>query len=270
MKRWNRRNQVLARSAEAACAAADWLGGLAYPAVELRRAWERFLWHQFHDDLTGTSVPEAYEISENDERLSANQFARLLEAAVGAIARGLDTRGQGERPLVVWNPLEFARREIVEAEVVAARPGDRASSTAPTRCRRSSSTPGRRSPASPSWPMSRRPVARSSTSVGTKTTAPPEGAAFPAVEIDGEGRLARIPGGLLRRPVELELLADTSWRFPSWEIRREDLGAPAARARRRARDGAADGDRSGPPRLGGAARRGSLDVRRHRPGCRGR
>ena len=52
------------------------LGGLTYP--KRRRSsetWIRFLWHQFHDDLTGTSIPEAYRFSWNDEILCQNRFA---------------------------------------------------------------------------------------------------------------------------------------------------------------------------------------------------
>ncbi len=62
MKAFNRTNQRLAYAAEAAAVAADGLGGAAYPRETLREAWTRFLWHQFHDDLTGTSIPEAYAL----------------------------------------------------------------------------------------------------------------------------------------------------------------------------------------------------------------
>ena len=95
MKRWNRQNELLADAAERASVAADWLGGPAYPRDRLRTAWTRFLWHQFHDDLTGTSIPQAYQFSWNDELVSLNQFAGVATSAVGAVASGLDTRGDG-------------------------------------------------------------------------------------------------------------------------------------------------------------------------------
>ena len=63
MKRWNRKNELLADAAERASVVADWLGAAPYPAAKLEEAWIRFLWHQFHDDLTGTSIPEAYTFS---------------------------------------------------------------------------------------------------------------------------------------------------------------------------------------------------------------
>ncbi len=116
MKRWNRQNEILADAAERASVVADWLGAATYPTETLRTAWSRFLWHQFHDDLTGTSIPEAYEFSWNDEILSLNQFAAVLTHAVGGVSGALDTRSQGV-PLVVFNPLSIAREDIVTAQV---------------------------------------------------------------------------------------------------------------------------------------------------------
>jgi alpha-mannosidase len=116
MKRRNRANEVLADAAERAAVAADWLGALPYPRETLREAWERFLWHQFHDDLTGTSIPEAYAYSWNDEAIAGNQLADVLATAAAGVARALDTRGDGV-PVVVYNPLAIARADTVEAWV---------------------------------------------------------------------------------------------------------------------------------------------------------
>jgi alpha-mannosidase len=116
MKRWNRKNELLGDAAERAGVAAHWLGGAIYPRETLRQAWVRFLWHQFHDDLTGTSVPEAYAFSWNDEAIAQNQFRAVLNDAVGAISRDMNTRGRGTT-VVVYNPLSIPREEIVEARV---------------------------------------------------------------------------------------------------------------------------------------------------------
>lgn len=116
MKRWNRQNELLADSAERASVMADWLGGAEYPREKLREAWCRFIWHQFHDDLTGTSIPEAYPFSWNDEIISLNQFSSVLEDATGAVARALDTQGKGQA-VVVYNPLAIERNDVVESEV---------------------------------------------------------------------------------------------------------------------------------------------------------
>ena len=112
MKRFNRLNEQLADAAERSAAAADWLGRVPYPQARLNEAWRRFLWHQFHDDLTGTSIPRAYEFSWNDEVISMRQFADVLGTSVGAVASRLDTRVSGT-PLVLYNPSGFARKEVV-------------------------------------------------------------------------------------------------------------------------------------------------------------
>src|SRR3989475_24523 len=101
---------------ERASVAAELFAGRQYPSERLREAWIRVLWHQFHDDLTGTSIPQAYQFSWNDELVSANQFASVLTSSASAVAELLDTRGAGI-PLVVYNPLATARRDPVEATV---------------------------------------------------------------------------------------------------------------------------------------------------------
>ena len=87
MKRFNRMNELLADAAERAAVAAEWLAGLPYPGERLRNAWLRVLWHQFHDDLTGTSIPQAYGFSWNDELVSANQFAAVLQDSTARYRR---------------------------------------------------------------------------------------------------------------------------------------------------------------------------------------
>ncbi|RYX83354.1 alpha-mannosidase [bacterium] len=116
MKKWNRQNELLADAAERAALAGQWLGGAPYPREVLNEAWLRVLWHQFHDDLTGTCIPQAYTFSWNDELLSLGQFAGVLTSSVSAIARSLDTRVQGV-PLAIYNSLDRARRDCVEATV---------------------------------------------------------------------------------------------------------------------------------------------------------
>ena len=117
MKRWNRRNELLADAAERAAVAAEWLNSVPYPGQALRDAWIRFLWHQFHDDLTGTSIPEAYQFSWNDEILCLNRFAGILQNSISALSVHLDTQGEGV-PVIVFNPLSIARRDVAEATVV--------------------------------------------------------------------------------------------------------------------------------------------------------
>ena len=125
MKRFNRLNEQLADAAERSAAAADWLGRVPYPQARLNEAWRRFLWHQFHDDLTGTSIPRAYEFSWNDEMISLRQFADVVETSVGAVASRLDTQVPGT-PLVLYNPSGTPRREVVTVDAADSRVFDAA------------------------------------------------------------------------------------------------------------------------------------------------
>ncbi len=115
VKRWNRRDEVMADAAERASLAGEWLGGLDYPRRELADAWALVLAAQFHDILAGTCLPEAYEYSWNDQLLALNRFRSILAGSAGAVAAALDTRTAGV-PVVVFNPLETEREDLVEAE----------------------------------------------------------------------------------------------------------------------------------------------------------
>ena len=121
MKRFNRTNELMADAAEKASVAAMTVAGEPYPTERLRDAWIRFLWHQFHDDLTGTCIPQAYQFSWNDEIASMNQFAGVMTNSASAVASALDTSGAGT-PLVVYNPVSMPRREPVDATIRLAGP----------------------------------------------------------------------------------------------------------------------------------------------------
>ncbi len=116
MKRWNRKNELLAQAAEPLAVTADWLGGIAYPFASLNEAWWLTLGSQMHDILPGTCIPRAYEFAWNDEILAQNKFSSTLESSVGTVIRAMDTRGNG-KALVVYNPIAVTREDIAEAEV---------------------------------------------------------------------------------------------------------------------------------------------------------
>ena len=116
MKLYNRKNEQLGDAAERAAVVADWMGGQVYPAEALTESWKRFIWHQFHDDLTGTSLPRAYEFSWNDELLSQKQFAQTLTTSVGAVSRMLNTQVKGI-PLVIHNPVSQPVKNVLEVNI---------------------------------------------------------------------------------------------------------------------------------------------------------
>ena len=113
MKLYNRQNELLGDAAERAALAAEWLGAADYPGASLTESWKRFIFHQFHDDLTGTSIPRAYEFSWNDELLSLKQFSDILTKAVDGVAGQLDTRTKGEA-VVLYNANAFPVTDLAE------------------------------------------------------------------------------------------------------------------------------------------------------------
>lgn len=118
MKLYNRQNELLGDAAERASVAAELLGVTSYPGSNLTEVWKRFLFHQFHDDLTGTSIPRAYEFSWNDELLSLKQFSGILTASVEAVAGELDTHVKGV-PVVFYNASGFETTDVVEVSLTA-------------------------------------------------------------------------------------------------------------------------------------------------------
>ena len=118
MKLYNRQNELLGDAAERASVAAALLGTAEYPGKSLTESWQRFIFHQFHDDLTGTSIPRAYEFSWNDELLSLKQFSGILTHAVKSVANNLDTQVKGV-PIVFYNASGFETTDIVSIEIEA-------------------------------------------------------------------------------------------------------------------------------------------------------
>ena len=116
MKRMNRKNEILAESAEKLASIADWCGRIPYPSDKLKNAWHLLLGSQFHDILPGTSIPKAYEYAWNDEFIAANGFSNVLASSMSAVSKELNTNVQG-RSVVVYNPVAQDREDLVTAEL---------------------------------------------------------------------------------------------------------------------------------------------------------
>ncbi len=115
-KRWIRKEELLADAAEKSSIAAEWLGARPYPRERLNNAWTLAMGGHFHDLAAGTATPKSYEFAWNDDVIAMNQFAGVVADATEAVAAGLDTQTRGAA-LVVYNPLNIAREDVVEAKV---------------------------------------------------------------------------------------------------------------------------------------------------------
>jgi len=115
-KRWLRKEELLADAAEKASVAAEWLGARPYPLERLNDAWTLVMGGHFHDIAAGTATPKSYEFAWNDDVIAMNQFAGVLNNATEAVSAALSTETKGV-PLVVFNPLNITREDVVEASV---------------------------------------------------------------------------------------------------------------------------------------------------------
>ena len=115
-KRWIRKEELLASAAEESSIAAAWLGARSYPIDRLNSAWTLAMAAHFHDLAAGTATPRAYEFAWNDDVIAMNQFAGVLKSATEGVTAGLNTQTHGI-PVVVFNPLNIARQDIVEASI---------------------------------------------------------------------------------------------------------------------------------------------------------
>ncbi len=116
MKRMNRKNELLAKSAEQLAVAANWINGTSYPEDKVNKSWDLVLGSQFHDILPGTSIPKAYEYAWNDEFIAANGFSEVLKHSVNNIVGKMNTQTKG-KAVVVYNPVAYEREDIVTAEL---------------------------------------------------------------------------------------------------------------------------------------------------------
>jgi len=115
-KRWIIKGELLADAAEKASIAASWMGGRSYPQQRLNNAWTLMMGGHFHDTAAGTATPRAYEFAWNDDIIALNQFAGVLTSATESLASGMNTQTRGI-PIVVYNPLNVSREDLVEASV---------------------------------------------------------------------------------------------------------------------------------------------------------
>src|SRR5207237_747193 len=115
LKQTTRQIEQLLLTAEKLSALASWLGTPSDQPM-LWRAWEPVLFNQTHDLASGVMTDHVYE----DTARSYDFSKRLAEEMIGsrwdAIARHIDTRGEGV-PVIVFNPLGWPRTDIAEIEV---------------------------------------------------------------------------------------------------------------------------------------------------------
>jgi alpha-mannosidase len=114
-KKGNRRSEELLLTAEKFSSLAAITGGV-YPGDDLRLAWKKVLFNQFHDIAAGSGIAVLYNDAARDYAEVGRIGGESLDKALTAIAAQVNTQGSGA-PVVVFNPLSWTRSGLVEAEV---------------------------------------------------------------------------------------------------------------------------------------------------------
>ncbi|MEA5450574.1 alpha-mannosidase [Leptolyngbya sp. CCNP1308] len=115
-KQYNRRCEDLLFQAELFASIAAIYGLQPYPAAELETAWKQVLFNQFHDILPGSSIPEVFEQANAEWQAALEMGDRILQTSLQSLAEHCpipSPRHPDAVPVVLFNPLNWARSEVV-------------------------------------------------------------------------------------------------------------------------------------------------------------
>jgi len=115
VKKNNRLCEILLLNAEKFSIIASRFG-YKYPREELEEAWKKLLFTQVHDNIDGTSLEEVYEDMYKIYSEIKNTVKNILNQALKTISSNINILGNGI-PIIVFNPLSWERRDIVEIEL---------------------------------------------------------------------------------------------------------------------------------------------------------
>ena len=116
LKQRTRELETLLTDAETLGALLRWLGAGTDEAA-LWGAWEPMLFNQAHDLMSGVMTDHVYE-----DTIRGYDFARRIaederQTRLQALTAHIDTRGANGQPVVVFNPLGWARTDLAVATV---------------------------------------------------------------------------------------------------------------------------------------------------------
>ena len=100
-----------------------WLASAGYPAQSLDKAWRQLVFGAHHDAITGTESDQVYLDLLGGWREAWQRGEAARRDAAGELAARADTRGPGERALVVFNTLSWPRSGLVTTELEFPAPG---------------------------------------------------------------------------------------------------------------------------------------------------
>ena len=93
-----------------------------YPQKDLEQAWKRLLVNQFHDIVTGTSIPDVLEEARSGFAEIGKTTTHIVRRALGELTQR-SSRSNKEFRFVLFNSLGWERSEYVELQVDATAKG---------------------------------------------------------------------------------------------------------------------------------------------------
>jgi alpha-mannosidase len=117
IKKWNRTSEVLLTNAEKLSA----ISSLNTPnnyKDDLRDAWKKVLFNQFHDILPGSGIREIYMDADADYRYANRLGNFVLKNSLNNISSEINTSKIVEgKPVVVFNPLSWERTDLATVQI---------------------------------------------------------------------------------------------------------------------------------------------------------
>lgn len=90
--------------------------GWEYPHEEFNSIWLNILKNDFHDTISGTETDRNYRRTLERYKVAEILIWKAMKDSLDFLVRKIDTSGRGE-PLIVFNTLNWARSEVVSAEI---------------------------------------------------------------------------------------------------------------------------------------------------------
>lgn len=111
-----RRSEVETLDAEKLASLA-WLDGRPYPADALTESWKKITFNQFHDLAAGSGIGVIYKDAQKDYTEVFHSDDEIADGSLKTLEAGIDTRGKGTTPVLVFNPMGWPRSETVKVSV---------------------------------------------------------------------------------------------------------------------------------------------------------
>ena len=98
-----------------------WLDGSTYPADELTEDWKKVLFNQFHDLAAGSGIGVIYKDAQKDFDVVRMSTQAISQNSLQTVGERVDTsaaaKAPGSQPVIVFNPLGWARSGDVDVQV---------------------------------------------------------------------------------------------------------------------------------------------------------